>query len=62
MKYEEIKNAYAKEMVNPSGVEMTMRKDLSEVELRNKVIFQATEQGHRYKSNDEFLCYHHEHK
>jgi len=62
MKYEIIKNAHVKEIVRMNGVEMKMRKALSEVIINNKTIFQAVEQGFGFRNKDIFVYYHPEHK
>ena len=62
MKHKVINNTYDKEIVKMNGVEMTMRKALSAVEVNNEVIFQAIEQGHEHKIKDIFFRYHPEYK
>ena len=62
MKYEIIKKSHIKERVKFKGVEMTFRKALSEVQVNNETIFQAVEQGFRFRNGDVFVYYHPEHK
>ena len=62
MKYEIIKNARVREKVKCCGVDMTMRKALSEVKVNDEVIFQAIEQGYGDMNDHMFLYYHPEYR
>ena len=62
MKYEILHDMHTIEQVKMNGMEMTLRKALSMVNVNGVAIFQAIEQGYGNKGNNTFLYYHPEHK